>query len=188
VGGQTLATIFVAGVYGVGKSTLCEQLSNMLSIPAFSSGDLISSVNGEQYGANKVVSDKNKNQDILVVEVNKKLRMYHDIILAGHFCILNINGAVDYIAKSVYKNLCVDGIILLEAPTDQILTNLAARDHKNYNYRQISKLQDAERIMAQKVTNIIESKLYIHNMHFNATDSEKCGCFIKGVVEHACFT
>ena len=57
--------IFVAGVYGVGKSTLCEKLSKELSIPFYSSGDLISKVNGELYGANKVVKDKSKNQNII---------------------------------------------------------------------------------------------------------------------------
>ena len=33
--------IFVAGIYGVGKSTLCEKLSKELKIPFYSSGDLI---------------------------------------------------------------------------------------------------------------------------------------------------
>ena len=41
--------IFVAGIYGVGKSTLCEKLSKELKIPFYSSGDLISKVNGELY-------------------------------------------------------------------------------------------------------------------------------------------
>ena len=40
--------VFIAGVYGVGKSTLCNMLSNSLHIPAFSSGDLNSEKNGEK--------------------------------------------------------------------------------------------------------------------------------------------
>ena len=80
--------LFVTGVYGVGKSTLCAELSRALSMPAFSAGDLISAVNGEQYGANKVVSDKNANQDILIEAVNRMTETQGPIILAGHFCIL----------------------------------------------------------------------------------------------------
>lgn len=60
-----MSTIFIAGVYGTGKSTVCSALSKELCIPAFSAGDLISSINGEQYGANKTVSDKNNNQVLL---------------------------------------------------------------------------------------------------------------------------
>lgn len=37
-----MGTIFVAGTYGVGKSTLCNKLSTALKIPDFSAGDLIS--------------------------------------------------------------------------------------------------------------------------------------------------
>ena len=36
--------IFIAGTYGVGKSTLCSSLSKELNIPSFSAGDLISRV------------------------------------------------------------------------------------------------------------------------------------------------
>ena len=63
--------IFIAGAYGVGKSTLCNKLNNLLNIPAFSSGDLISKKNGEKYGTNKVVKDKDYNQQLLIDAVNK---------------------------------------------------------------------------------------------------------------------
>ena len=56
--------VFIAGAYGVGKSTLFRKLSLTLRIPSFSAGDLISEVNGEIYGQNKVVKDKTENQNI----------------------------------------------------------------------------------------------------------------------------
>lgn len=84
-----MGTIFIAGSYGVGKSTLCDNLSRVSGVPAYSAGDLISCINGEQYGANKVVQDKEANQDILVIEVGKKLDHYPTILLAGHFCIFD---------------------------------------------------------------------------------------------------
>lgn len=39
--------IFIAGVYGVGKSTICNNLNKSLGIPAYSSSKLISEINGE---------------------------------------------------------------------------------------------------------------------------------------------
>lgn len=67
------SVIFVAGVYGVGKSTLCNKLSSVTGIPAFSAGDLISDINGETYEKNKVVKDAKSNQDILISAVDAKL-------------------------------------------------------------------------------------------------------------------
>lgn len=42
--------IFIAGSYGVGKTTICNQLSKSLKIKAYSASDLISKQNNEQYG------------------------------------------------------------------------------------------------------------------------------------------
>ena len=81
-------TIFVAGIYGTGKSTLCSALSERLRIPAFSAGDLISAVNSERYGANKAVADKDNNQVLLAKRVRELGQEHEQIILAGHFCIL----------------------------------------------------------------------------------------------------
>ena len=53
--------IFVAGIYGVGKSTLCERLSISIGIPCYSAGDLISAINGEIYGR-KTANDQIDNQ------------------------------------------------------------------------------------------------------------------------------
>ena len=50
--------VFIAGTYGVGKSTLCDKLCRKLNIPAFSAGDLISEINGETYGKIKLLRIK----------------------------------------------------------------------------------------------------------------------------------
>ena len=81
--------IFVAGIYGVGKSTLCERLGLFIGIPCYSAGNLISALNGETYGRNKTVANKENNQDILVAAVNDRLQKDTAFILAGHFCIFD---------------------------------------------------------------------------------------------------
>ena len=81
-----MGTVFFAGVYGVGKSTIIEKLSASTGLPAFSAGDLISARNGEKYGVNKAVSDKTRNQSILIECVSELLLNNPRILLAGHFC------------------------------------------------------------------------------------------------------
>lgn len=176
-----MGTLFVAGVYGVGKSTLCQQLSDNLKIPAFSASDLISSVNGEQYGANKAVSDKIGNQDILALEVDKQLKMYSKILLTGHFCIFNYKNGVDCLPENIYEKLNIRSILLIEADTEKILKNLSVRDQRNYSHNQISKLQKTEKIIAQRVASRIGCNFYIHSMLFDGTDLEQCLPYVKGV-------
>ena len=125
-----MGTIFVAGTYGVGKSTLCNKLSTALKIPDFSAGDLISAVNGETYGANKVVRDKDANQNILASQVKQLLKSTPSIILAGHFCVFDINGNVDTLPSRVFYDLEIETILLLEASSLQVIKNLSMRDKK----------------------------------------------------------
>lgn len=175
-----LETLFIAGAYGVGKSTLCSQLSKELSIPSFSAGDLISAANGEQYGPNKTVADKISNQNILAVEVYKQIQMHPQILLAGHFCIFNRENKVECLPEDVYGKLYITQILLLETSTEKIIENLSKRDCRNYTYDQISELKNNERIMAQKVSTQIGCNLHTHKMLFDKTDLGKCLSYLKG--------
>lgn len=125
-----MGTIFVAGSYGVGKSTLCNVLSKALYIPTFSAGDLIGNINGEQYGANKAVKNKDVNQDILGIEVKKKLEQYPTILLAGHFCLFDKSNCVEKLPNSIFEKISIEQILLLEADPVRISTNLSIRDKK----------------------------------------------------------
>ena len=109
-----MGTIFIAGIYGVGKSTLCDNLSKMLGIPAYSAGDLISSVNGEHYGANKAVTDKISNQAILALQVQELLKVTPQILLAGHFCIFDKDNNIDYLPENVFSDLEIEKMLLLK--------------------------------------------------------------------------
>lgn len=97
------SVIFVAGVYGVGKSTLCNKLSSATGIPAFSAGDLISYINGETYGRIKVVKDAKSNQNILISAVDATLEKCPHFLLAGHFCIVDKDNEVELLPEYVFS-------------------------------------------------------------------------------------
>lgn len=92
--------IFVAGIYGVGKSTLCERLSISIGIPCYSAGDLISAINGEIYGRNKTVVNKEKNQDILVTAVNERLQKDTPLFPDSQ---LRTEGNFDYLGDKAHR-------------------------------------------------------------------------------------
>lgn len=178
-----MGTIFIAGTYGAGKSTLCSALSKVLAIPAYSAGDLISNVNGEQYGATKAVKDKEANQDILAMEIKKKLEQYPTILLAGHFCIFNKLNCVEELPHSVFEKISLERILLLEADPEQILANLSVRDKKKYEYRQIERLIREERRVAEEISQKCNCDLHIHQMTFDDSDWKKCCDLLSSEVQ-----
>ena len=166
------STIFIAGVYGRGKSTMCSTLSEMLHIPAFSASDLISAINHEQYGANKAVSDKNNNQVLLAERVSQLTQENERIILAGHFCIFNADNDVAVLPESVYPALNISRIILLEADIQTIISNLRHRDGKNYPAKSVSVLIEKEREQSKQIAKQLNCPLNIYKMTFTDKDSE----------------
>ena len=168
-----MGTILLAGIYGVGKSTLAEKLTNQTGIPNYSAGDLISSRNGEKYGANKLVADKDKNQDILAEVVSSLLQKHDRILLAGHFCIVNKQGRVDKLPESVYNALDIERIILLEAPRDVILSHLAGRDGKEYSETLIQALMDQERASAEQTAAKLQCPFVSYGMTYSDADARE---------------
>lgn len=52
---------FLAGIYGVRKTTLGNRIKEKMGIDVISASNLISNKNGERFGSNKIVEDENKN-------------------------------------------------------------------------------------------------------------------------------
>lgn len=173
------SVIFVSGVYGVGKSTLCNKLSKKCNINYYSAGDVISDVNGEKYGSNKIVKDKELNQNILVERISEKLEREKIIILAGHFCILGNDGKVEQLPLDTYSKLQLSAIILLESEPDIIIQNLRKRDDKNYSIRQIEEFLHNERDCAKYIAESLSIPLFIRKMDFSCRDLELICLFLK---------
>jgi adenylate kinase len=163
-------TYFFAGTYGVGKSTVCRTISQLTGIPEFSASAIISSINGELYGSNKVVNDKQRNQSVLAKGVEEILQKEKEIILSGHFCIFDKNDNVEYIPEQVYTQLHIDKIILLEADTEKVISHLSERDDKQYSTKSIYLLQKSERTRARLTAIAIGKPILIHKMRFDESD------------------
>lgn len=174
------SVIFVAGVYGVGKSTLCNKLSSATGIPAFSAGDLISDINGETYGRNKVVKNAKSNQDILISAVDAKLEKCSHFLLAGHFCIVGKDNEVELLPEYVFSKLHLSQIILLEANALRIAENINGRDHRTYPVQTLERLIACERSQAQRVAKELKIPLTIHSMQFNRSDEEALANLLLG--------
>lgn len=165
--------IFIAGIYGVGKSFLCNKLSCTFNIPFYSSGDLISQLNGEVYGSNKSVKDKDKNQDLLIEAVNKKLINEKNFLLAGHFSILNSNMEIELLPDYVFEQLHIKIIVLLEADPCCIAENLKKRDNKEYPIDVLIKMSCIEKEQAVITANRLNIPLITYKLSYEESDERE---------------
>lgn len=163
---------FITGAYGVGKTHLCDTLSNELSIPYFSASELISAQNNEIYGANKAVKDKLENQQILQKAIAKKLIDYPAFFLNGHTAIFKKDYTVDLLPISVFQKFNLVAIILLETLPSVLLQHLNERDNIMYSELEILNLINAERNQSQNIARQLQIPLLRHLMKYDETDAQ----------------
>lgn len=177
-----MGVIFVAGCYGVGKSTLLEKLSEETKIPYFSAGMLISENNQELYGPNKYVADKKSNQAILIEQIEQKLKNFPQFFLDGHFCIFKKGNIPDILPLDDLAQMHFEKILLLEVEVEILQQNLLNRDERKYSLQNIMALTKKEHHQAELFSKQTGIPLYIHHMQYDGDDEKKIIKFLAGVL------
>lgn len=136
--------IFVGGIHGVGKTTLCNKVAKSFQIEHYSSSELISKLNSNKVKENKKVSDVKENQNILLEAVNKYLCNNKNYLLDGHFCLINDEGNIEEIPTNIFKALKVKEIIVLIDQPEEIFKKLISRDSRMYSLDFIKNFQERE--------------------------------------------
>ncbi|MBD2280265.1 MAG: ATP-binding protein [Nostocales cyanobacterium LacPavin_0920_SED1_MAG_38_18] len=160
--------IFVSGVHGVGKTTLCKKIASRYKIEHFSASNLIAKEKAEEHLQNKQVENITGNQDFLVTAINKYFKNETWYLLDGHFCLLNKNNEITKIPYSTYEGICPRAIILLVDEPENIYTRLNSRDSIKHDLSLLRSFQEQEIDYAHD----IKDKLNIPYIMCNPSDSE----------------
>ncbi|BFT76142.1 ATP-binding protein [Paenibacillus sp. P36] len=155
--------IFIGGIHGVGKTSLCKLLSKEYNIPSYSASKLISDAKNIEFADNKRVKDIDNNQEILIralnqIDINSKF-----ILLEGHFCLINEFGQITRIPKQTFYNLYPKAFILLKESVEEISTRLRNRDAQLFNKSFLESFQEEEIAYAKEVSQSLQIPCIIHS-------------------------
>lgn len=143
--------IFIGGIHGVGKSTMCNELSKKCNMAEYSCGTLIRKVNDKLLRKeDKRVHNINMTQNALIQGV-KEFVQESNIILDGHFCLLNDSKSVERIPEYVFEELKPAIIIVLVRDAIEIEKSLLARDNIDYTYDILNAFQQKEILYAKEL-------------------------------------
>ncbi|MCK3838957.1 AAA family ATPase [Pseudomonas sp. NCIMB 10586] len=138
--------IFVAGVYGVGKTTICNFLASSLGYVSVSASALIKRRRGEwNWDRLKRTSDIPTNQNHLIQAVHDFQNTNKKSILDGHFALLDNAGEILKIDVNVFLALNIDAVLLIEDQPAEILARLNLRDSVSWELHVLESLITAER-------------------------------------------
>lgn len=137
--------IFIGGIHGVGKTSLCEELSNRTGAHYFSASKLIKRLKKDYCdNKNKAVKDIDGNQELLLTAINQYIDKNLTTLLDGHFCLLSSTYEVARISKKTFDDISPIAIIVLYDSISSISSKIANRDDVKYDVNLLSSFQNEE--------------------------------------------
>ncbi|MHA3383883.1 ATP-binding protein [Yersinia enterocolitica] len=154
--------IFIAGVHGVGKGYLCSLAEKELQVTHISASKLIKDNSQITFDSSKLTETPDKNQLILLSALEKLTHSKNDLLLDGHFTLINKTGNIEELKFDIFQKMSLDGVILITEPAKTISKRLLLRDGIEITY-DLDKLIEVERENAIRITKKLKTPLIILN-------------------------
>lgn len=154
-------TIFIAGIHGVGKTTMCQAYSEKHPCIHKSASQLIKEAKSTAIETNsKKVKDIDGNQQILIESVNKIRQSGNDLLLDGHFAILNSENKPIALEPNIFYDLGINAVIVISDDPESITKRLESRDDKSSKAIDVTQFQNLEISRAKEVANELNLPLF----------------------------
>lgn len=161
--------IFVGGIHGVGKSTLCLKLCKKLNIDYLSASHLIKKYK-KRYSMQiadrgKSVKDIDNNQTILINALQEKIVPNNTYFLDGHFTLIDMKENIEAVPEAIFRQVAPKTIIVLVDKPKSILSRLMKRDQLKYNVKLLSDMQKMELKLAKSIAKKL--KIEVHEVPYD---------------------
>lgn len=148
--------VFIGGIHGSGKGTICSQISKKFQIPHYSCSELIK---WEEIScrSNKNVDDFEVTQNRLLNGIKSNITFEKLTLLDGHFCLLNRLGNPEKIQEQTFLDINPILIAIVTEDLNTIQERLKNRDGKRYDLDLLHRMQQLEYSQAKIVSNILST-------------------------------
>ncbi|WPV00578.1 ATP-binding protein [Mucilaginibacter sp. cycad4] len=155
--------IFVGGIHGVGKSTICHRLVNALNINYLSASEVLKWKDINTDFKNKLVSDIPDTQDRLLRGLHNVVNHDHHYILDGHFCLFNKDGVATKVPLKTFSAINPIYLVVIVGDTAKVADGLKNRDEKTYSEKSLAYMQTMELHYAQEISTELSVPLFVYD-------------------------
>lgn len=164
--------IFVGGIHGVGKSTICQKLVSDLNINYLSASEVLKWADLNTDKKNKKVSDIPQTQNRLISGLTNIITQDNYYILDGHFCLFNKEGIVTKIPLETFIAISPIYLIIVIDDIADIVIALEKRDEKAYDFDTLAQMQNLEIEYAHEISQKLNIPLFEFNKNNYALNYE----------------
>jgi len=135
--------IFIGGIHGVGKGTLCEKVCNDLNLRHLSASEVLKweEISDKE---NKLVKDFTFTQNRLITNLQQIVKENERYVLDGHYCLLNKDNVPEKIDFDTFRILDPFAFIIVVDEIQEVKRRLENRDNREYDFDLLSKFQELE--------------------------------------------
>lgn len=155
-------TIFVGGVHGAGKTFLTNSACERLGLRHATASQLIREERGlAAWTQSKVVADVQENQRALVQAIARVKASNVQLVLDGHFALRR--GPWDHILieASVFRDLGVRAVLLVQCPASVVWERLKARGDASWDMAEVQGLIEQEHHQAALVASELDVSMRV---------------------------
>jgi predicted transcriptional regulator/adenylate kinase len=152
-GKKTGKNVFVVGVHGVGKSSMCDTYAKKHATNHKTASELIKREKEDAVSTNtKTVKDITGNQELLISAVSKILNSGENLILDGHFVLVNNENKLTPLESKVFSDLSINAVIAVYDESRSIEERAKTRDGDSLSHDLINDFQKLELARAEEVS------------------------------------
>lgn len=165
--------IFIGGIHGVGKSTICQHICSKLPMEYLSASELLKWKEINDDSKNKKVENISDKQDRLIIGLENTIQKDKFYLLDGHYCLLNSNNKISKVPLETFKQINSISFNLVLGNISEIKQRLEARDNRPYDYELLQHFQDEELAYAKYLSKKFNVSLNIgkNNDYLNILES-----------------
>ena len=152
--------IFIGGIHGVGKGTLCERLESELGVVHLSASEVLKWKELNVDSSDKRVADIDSTQDRLLKNLKGIISQGQTYLLDGHFCLLNKESKIEKVPEDVFMGINPKKIIVVSENPEVVSKRLSQRDGRTYEISLLKEMQNIEIEHAQYISNLLGVEMY----------------------------
>lgn len=136
--------VFIGGIHGVGKSTICRQICDELKLEYLSASELIKWGDINEDVQNKKVKNIPVTQDRLIIGLTNSIQKDKHYLLDGHYCLLNSENQIVNIPLDTFKLINPISLNIILGDIVEIKNRLRKRDARPYDEELLNRMQESE--------------------------------------------
>ncbi len=153
--------VFIGGIHGVGKSTICRQICGEVKLEYLSASELIKWKDINEDVQNKKVKNIPATQDRLIIGLTNTVQENKFYLLDGHYCLLNSENEIVNIPLDTFKLINPISLNIVLGDINEIKNRLEKRNNRPYDQELLNRMQESELNYARHLSKTLGVTLHI---------------------------